>query len=200
MKPTIQGAVEGLVDEAVLRRIVEHSGATAGTVYGKNGKDSLLKKLSGYNRAAQFTRWAVLVDLDQEPCVVEACKLWLPDPSHYMCFRIAVREVESWLLADTEQIAQFLKVSTANIPRDPESLQNPKRSMVDIARKSRSKDIQADMVPRPLSGREVGPAYASRMVEFAEYFWRPDQAAANSDSLDRCLRCLQKLIETKLDS
>lgn len=200
MKPTIQGAVEGLIDEAVLRRIVEHSGATAGTVYGKNGKTSLLKKLSGYNRAAQFARWVVLVDLDQESCVVEARNQWLPDPAPYICFRIAVRETESWLLADTERIAQFLRVSPANIPRDPESIQNPKRAMVDIARKSRSKDIQADMVPRPSSGREVGPAYASRMVEFAENFWRPDEAVANSDSLDRCLRCLQKLIETKLDS
>jgi hypothetical protein len=200
MTPTIQGAVEGLVDEAVFRRIVEYSGATAGTVYGKNGKDSLLRKLNGYNRAAQFTRWAVLVDLDLEPCVVEARHQWLPDPAPYMCFRIAVRETESWLLADAEQLAQFLKVSTANIPRDPESVQNPKRMMVDIARKSRSKDIQADIVPRPSSGREVGNAYASRMVEFAEYFWRPDEAAANSDSLNRCLRCLQELIKAELDS
>jgi hypothetical protein len=31
-------AVEGLTDEAVLRRLIEVSGATLGPVYGKHGK------------------------------------------------------------------------------------------------------------------------------------------------------------------
>jgi hypothetical protein len=34
----IYGAVEGLVDEAVVRRLIRHVGAEPGPIYGKNGK------------------------------------------------------------------------------------------------------------------------------------------------------------------
>jgi hypothetical protein len=32
---------------------------------------------------------------------------WLPQPAQLMCFRVAVRELESWLLADAEALAAF---------------------------------------------------------------------------------------------
>jgi hypothetical protein len=117
-----------------------------------------------------------------------------------MCFRIAVREVEAWLLADQERLSTFLKVATARVPSEPEAEHDPKRAMVDIARKSRKREIREDMVPRPGSGRTVGPAYASRLIEFVSHpttGWRPDIAAKRSDSLRRCLACMRKLIEEK---
>ena len=46
--------VEGATDEAVLRRVVEHLGATLGPVYGKTGKASLLKQLHSYNQGCAF--------------------------------------------------------------------------------------------------------------------------------------------------
>jgi hypothetical protein len=49
------------------------------------------------------------------------------------------------------------------------------------------------MVPRPESRTTVGPAYVSRMIEFAQQHWRPDVAAQRADSLRRALRCLRKL-------
>jgi hypothetical protein len=48
----ISGAVEGLLDEAVLIRLIEDSGATPGLVYGKMGKNHLQKHLRAYNQAA----------------------------------------------------------------------------------------------------------------------------------------------------
>ena len=62
----ICGAVEGMVDEAVLRRLVEEIGAMEGPVYGKNGKLFLLRKLSAYNQAARFAPWIILIDLDDD--------------------------------------------------------------------------------------------------------------------------------------
>jgi hypothetical protein len=38
--------VEGILDEAVLRRLVNDLGAISGTVYGKLGKSFLLEKLN----------------------------------------------------------------------------------------------------------------------------------------------------------
>jgi len=67
--------------------------------------------------------------------------------------------------------------------------------MVDLARRSRRRTIREDMVPREGSGREVGPAYSSRMIEFVRNAWSPEAAMEASDSLCRCVECLIELIE-----
>ena len=190
----ISAAVEGLVDEAVVRKLIAHAGATPGPVYGKQGKSLLRQKIAGYNNAARRAPWMVLVDLDHdEVCAPPLRDAWLPQPAERLCFRVAVREVEAWLLADTQRLAAFLGVSPARVPADPERLDDPKTAMVNLARSSRRRAIQEDMVPREGSGRQVGPAYSSRLIEFASSSWRPDVAARRSDSLRRAIDCLRRL-------
>jgi hypothetical protein len=192
----IAGAVEGLVDQAVMRRLLGEVGAEPGPVYGGNGKDHLLERLDGYNRAARFNPWLVLVDLDRDDdCPPPFRERWLPHPAPRMCFRVAVRAIEAWLLADRERCARFLGVTVSRIPLEPESERDPKRVMVDLARHSRRRDIREDLVPRPGSGRAVGPAYTSRLMEFVESDWRPEVAANCSDSLRRCRQRLVQLVE-----
>jgi hypothetical protein len=193
----ISAAVEGIVDEAVVRRLIEHVGAMLGPVYGKGGKPQLLKNLRGYNEAARHGPWIVLVDLDRDAeCAPPFCSEWLPAVAPQMCFRIAVREVETWLMADREHLADFLRIPLSHIPSALESIADPKQTLVNMARRSRLRAIQKDMVPRPESGRQVGPAYPSRLIEFVENRrkgWRPDVAARSSSSLSRCLQCLHRL-------
>lgn len=193
----ISGAVEGPVDEAVLRRLLSHVGAMPGPIHGKNGKQHLHQQLKGYNQAAQFNPWVVLVDLDEdEECAPPLRATWLPYPAPHLCFRIAVREIEAWLLADREHLARFLSTAVSQIPQNPEAVDNPKRTMVELATRSRRREIREDMVPRPDSGRQVGPAYTSRLIEFIENTkdgWQPATAAQQSDSLNRCLKCLDRL-------
>jgi hypothetical protein len=194
------GAVEGLLDEAVLKRLIAHVGAVPGPMYGKRGKSPLLRQLRGYNRAARFTPWVVLVDLDQdEECAPPFRAARLTEPAPNMCFRIAVREVESWLLSDSERLAQFLAVPRKAVPANPEALPLPKDAMIQLAQRSRRGYIREDMAPRPGSGRRVGPAYSSRLIEFvgdAARGWRPEVATGFSDSLARCLECLRRLVAT----
>lgn len=191
----ICAAVEGIVDEAVVRKLVESAGGVLGAVYGKQGKSLLRQRITGYNNAAQHAPWLVLVDLDHdENCAPPLRDAWLPQPAPHLCFRIAVREVEAWLLADVERLAQFLSVARSKLPVDPERLDDPKATMINLARASRSRDIREDMTPRPESGRKVGPAYSSRLIEFASREWRPDVAACRADSLMRAMRCLKRLI------
>lgn len=195
----IAAAVEGIVDEAVVRRLIEHVGARPGPVYGKSGKLKLLKSIKGYNEAARHGPWIVLVDLDHDAeCAPPFCAEWLPSVAPRMCFRIAVREVEAWLLADREHLADFLRIPVSSIPLAPESIEDPKQTLVNMARRSRLRAIQKDMVPRPESRRQVGPAYPSRLIEFVENRqkgWRPEVAAESSSSLSRCLQCLYRLAE-----
>lgn len=62
-------AVEGDVDEAVLRRVLDQAGATPIAVYGKFGKDHLTNKLPAYNAAARYWPWVVVRDLNSDaPC------------------------------------------------------------------------------------------------------------------------------------
>jgi len=185
------------VDEAVLRRLVEHVGGQTGTVYGRKGKSYLRQRIGGFNQAARYSPWVVVVDLNAEAdCAPALCAKWLPDPASSLCFRVAIREVEAWLLADGETLARFLGVARDFVPNDPESLVRPKEAMVRLGRRSRKRAIRKDMVPRRGSGRAVGPAYTSRLIEFASTEWRPAVAAARSDSLTRAIGCLQKLLES----
>ncbi len=187
----ISVAVEGLLDEAVLLRVIEHCGFTVGPVHGKGGKQHLLQRLSGYNRAASVAPWCVLIDLDQDPrCPADCREAWLPEPAPLMRCRIVVREIEAWLFGDRERLASHLGVARSRLPSVPESVPQPKEAMVELSRRSRRADVREDMVPRPGSGRKVGPAYVSRLIEFASDQgdgWRPEVASSNVDSLRRCM-------------
>ena len=190
-------AVEGAVDEAVMRRLVAYAGGQTGSVYGRNGKTALRERINGYNQAARHAPWVVLVDLDNDAdCAPPIREEWVPEPAPNLCFRIAVREVEAWLMADAQTLSRFLRVGLGTLLAEPEKLERPKDTMVDLARRSRRKDIRTDMVPRERSGRRVGPAYASRLIEYIQEHWRPDVAAERSESLQRAIRCLQKLVRT----
>jgi hypothetical protein len=192
---TISAAVEGDVDEAVARRLILEVGARPGPVYGKNGKAALRARMSGYNQAARHAPWLVLVDLNGDAeCAPPLRRDWIPAPADRLCFRIVVRQVEAWLMSDAERLARYLSVPRHRVPADPETLENPKVAMVNLARGSRRRDLKNDMVPRPGSGRGVGPAYTSRLIEDATGHWRPGIAAGGSDSLRRALGCLQRLV------
>jgi hypothetical protein len=190
----ISAAVEGIVDEAVARALILFAGATPGALYGKQGKPFLQQRIAGYNAAAHHAPWIVVVDLDRDhDCAPSLRSCWVPKPARYLCFRVAVRAVEAWLLADSEQIATFLAVARNRIPANPEALDDPKASMVALARASHRREIREDIVAREGSGREVGPAYASRLIEFASSWWRPAVAAKEAESLRRAIDCLRRL-------
>jgi hypothetical protein len=196
----ISGAVEGPTDEAVLRSLLVHVGAKPGQIYGGQGKQFLKQKIHGYNNAAKHSPWIVLVDLDRDAeCAPSLLRAWISEPAPAMCLRVAVREVEAWLLADPDHLSNFLGIPASRVTSDPDELLDPKQTLVELARSSRRRNIREDMVPRPGSGRKVGPAYTSRLIEFVTptgALWRPDVAAHRSDSLRRCLRCLRLLVET----
>jgi hypothetical protein len=193
----ISSAVEGLVDEAVVKRLIVETGGNPGPVYGKNGKPHLKKHINGYNQAARLRPWLVLIDLNHEfDCAPPLKSVWLQKPSSLMCFRVAVREVEAWLLADRQRFSSFFQIPLSIVPTGPESIDNPKELIVNLAGRSRSRAIRDDMVPRLGSGRSIGPGYPSRLIEFAiddRKGWRPQHAARSSDSLKRCLNRLRAL-------
>lgn len=186
-------AVEGDTDAAVAERLLQHAGHEAGRVYVAHGKTNLTSLLAGYNNAAKYWFWFVLRDLDHDAsCAPALVENLLPQVASRMVLRVAVREMEAWLLGDCERVAWFLAVPAKLIPGDPESLDHPKRALVDIARQSKRRTVREDMVPREGSTAQVGPGYTSRVIEYAHAHWRPDVAATRCGSLRRCLAALQR--------
>ncbi len=183
----ISAAVEGDLDEAVVRRLIAHVGGLPGEVYGKSGKTRLHQRIGGYSNAAQHNPWLVLVDLDHDfDCAPLLCMDWLPSSAaSKLCFRVAVRAVEAWLMTDPETLATFFRVPQGKVPRHPEQAGDPKTDLVNLARGSRRREIRDDIVPRPESGRRVGPAYSSRLSEYVSALWRPEVAANRARSLQR---------------
>lgn len=104
-----------------------------------------------------------------------------------MCFRIAVRASESWLLADRQAIADFLSVSIALIPPLPENEPVPKQLMIRIAGRSRRRAIREGMVPAQGDSSKIGPEYTSMLAEYARERWDPRQASERAPSLRRAL-------------
>ena len=199
----ISAAVEGVMDEVVLRTLIQHVGAQPGGFYGKHGKQYLSKYFQAYLRAARLEPWVVMIDLDHDSdCPAMVRRNWLfragaQESLPLLCFRIAKREVEAWLLADRERIAQFLGVPARFVEPDPEQLDDPKTAIIRLVERSRIKQLKAEMLPRPGSFRDVGPAYNSRLIQFVTNRgrgWRPEIAAQSSESLRRALACLRRLV------
>ncbi|MGI8475995.1 MAG: hypothetical protein ACR2OO_06470 [Thermomicrobiales bacterium] len=183
--------VEGEIDQAVVARLFRDTGVETAPAIIKGGKAKLLGDLEKYDQAALFQPCLVLVDLDHShPCAPAALAAWLPKPAPMMNLRIAVREVESWLLADQAAIASFLGVDVARVARvanEPDALAHPKLTLVQLAGKSKRRDIRDDIPPRPGSGRTEGPGYMGAVLTFVRDQWNPRQASLKSDSMRRCM-------------
>lgn len=202
MTPEVNAAVEGDVDEAVLRALVAKAGGRVSAVFGKAGKGYLKEKIGAFNHAATHWPWVVLVDLDHDaPCPPEFVRTWVPARSQGLCFRVAVREVESWLLADRRGVAGFLGVPEAVVPADADALDDPKSEIVRLATRSRRRDIREDMAPRPGSRLSIGPLYSARLIEFVTdpvRRWDVDEARARSSSLERSVAALGRFVASLL--
>lgn len=190
----LSAAVEGIADEAALRRLADHSGVELGAVYVTGGKQQLDRRLSGFNFAARRSPWLVLRDLDIDAdCAPSLIRNLVPNRSALLGLRIPVRSLEAWLLADRENLAAFLRLSVDRVAVQPEAIERPKLELVSLARRSRRRTIRRDMVPAEGVSAKVGPGYNAHLIEFISRHWRPEEAARRSASLTGCLRALRRL-------
>lgn len=190
----LTAAVEGVADEAVARRLVHWAGMEVAAVYGGAGKHQLDRRLPAYARAARLQPWLVLRDLDHDAdCAPSLRRQLLDFHTSELLLRIPVRAVDAWLLADVAGVIEYFRVRAKDVPEDPEALDRPKRSLVDLARRSRRRAVRRAMVPEPGLSAEVGVGYTGTVLEFVQGIWSPERAAERSDSLRRCLAALRRL-------
>jgi Domain of unknown function (DUF4276) len=192
----IHTLVEGLMDEAAANSLIKMAGHTPGTCFGKKGYTKIQSKVESFNQTSVGAIYLVLVDFMDTglPCPAEVVSERVPHRRPNLLFRIVVRELESWLLADKENLADFLNVSVAKIPTDPERLKDPKLTLVNLARSSRSKSIREALVPDPGSvTAKEGRLYTSEMIRLIQERWDIATARGNSESLNKCCNRLEEM-------
>lgn len=193
-------AVEDELGEQMLRVLLAQSGREflIGTVYGKQGNSYLKRMLSAFNNAAKGMAYLVFTDLDEKPCATFLIEDWFKcrvgeyhtHRSPNLLFRIAVREVESWIMADRNAFAGFLGISTNKIPFRTDEIPDPKRFLLNLARTSRKKELREDLIPAPGDKRQIGPDYNGRLSEFLHSRWRGSFAELHSPSLAKARNML----------
>lgn len=194
--PSITLAVEDVLSERVmLRMLAQLRGDIVATAkIGFKGNAYLRRIACGLNKAARGSGFILLTDQDNpENCPAMLISEWLSgDDLHpNLLFRVAVMEVESWLLADRIAIADFLGVPIARLPENADSLANPKQFLVNLARSSNRSNVRDDLVPKPGGTAQVGPNYNGRLAEFLEANWSCKRARSHSDSLKRAVRRIE---------
>jgi len=189
-------AIEDDLSEAVLLRLLRESTRYAtGASYGRSGFGYLRSTITGWNRAAKGMPFIVLTDLDHHECPPALKRDWLPEPqSPNLMLRIAVREVEAWLLADRGNLAQFLRVSRERLPHNPDLIADPKALLIELARRSQSREVRARIAPKAGSTAKQGPEYNVTMSTFVRDIWDIAVAKENSPSLARTVTRIMSFV------
>lgn len=186
-------AVEDQLSEAVLKKIlnITEDRFLVTTCYSRGGFGYLKKNIAGFNNAAKGMPFFVLTDLDTAECPPALIKEWLPYPKHHnLLFRIAVREVEAWILADSKGFTRYLGIAIESIPLEVESIKDPKQTLIKLTKKSRNRRIRESIVPSSNSDARQGPDYNGALITFVNKFWDIKTAMKNSISLKKTVKAV----------
>lgn len=182
------------LSEYILIRLLKEFGSKyeVANSYGGRGFGYIKSNINGFNQACIITPFLVLTDLDNNQCPLALRNSWFQSPPHpNMIFRIAVREVEAWLLADKDGFSRFVGVSKVNFPDSPEMEIDPKRTLINLTQRSRKRSIREDIVPINQNAR-IGANYNGRLIDFVMNHWDISKALKRSESLKRAYNRLQQ--------
>ena len=159
------------------------------------GKGKIKKRIKAYNNAAQHGYYFIITDLDNDyECAPLLISDWLPDiRASQLFFRVAVHEVESWLLADNENFAVFFSLSNKLVPLEPDKVIDPKGTVISLAKRSKKREIREAIVPID-NYASIGPEYNTKLQSFVQNYWNINSARRNSPSLNKAINSLEKII------
>ncbi|WP_179188282.1 hypothetical protein [Sphingomonas sp. IBVSS2] len=180
-------AGEGILDLAVARKMLSRYGHQVASEFDKGGKHRLDAAIPGYLNAARFSPWLILRDLDDDGCPVALLNQIAPNRHEIggALIRLCNRSVESWLLADRSGFARFFGLALAIVPANPDLLVDPKQVLIQCVSASRHRNLREGVIPRPGSGRKVGPEYNAVLSDFVNEIWDVDRGCDQSNSLSR---------------
>lgn len=165
------------------------------------------QKISNFNSLSESYPVILLMDLDEKDCAPIVLRDFFQDTkkSNHFIFNIANDEAEAWLMADRTSFSEYFRVPIDTIP-SPQRIRNKKdfyHEMVfpykssfymvnEIIPNSRIKEFKDQMIPQ--NGAKKGKEYNSALTPFIRNHWVIDNARLNSDSLNRMIIRIDKLI------
>ena len=159
-------ATEDELSEKVGLRLAGEVGLEVGTCLRRNGFGYLKSRISNFCQMARQHPVLLITDLDQKACASGLMNDWLGElgrPDN-LVFRIAVREVESWLLADHEAM-RILLGPKGTLPFAPDNLIDPKQALLTLAMGA-SRDVKEDLLAQRGSIASQGIGYNARLGDF----------------------------------
>jgi hypothetical protein len=192
---TVYLAAEDAPGLAIGRRLIASSPPlTVSREENGRGFGKLKNSAPNYNRMAGFGYPVLLiVDVDSAECPEDLRSSWLtPKPHESFLFRVAIREIESWILADHEAMADFLRIKRSILPDNPEQLVDPKATLLRLAQAAPRK-IRDGLLPERGSKAIIGPEYNYLLADHIYNRWDLSKASARSTSLRRAMAAVAKL-------
>jgi hypothetical protein len=187
---TAELVVEDELSETLLKKLCSSANPNLeiGAVRNTSGFGQIKKNLAAFNNLARLKPVIVLTDLDKANCAVELMDEWFSGLMRHprLTFRVAVREIESWVIADRERFARFLGIQINLVPPYPDQLEDPKKTVLQLAQASPSRSLKKALLPAGRTAR-IGPGYNDVMSEFVGSKWRAGVARSNSPSLHRAM-------------
>ena len=160
----------------------------------KGGFGYLRSKMDNWRQMAGQQVMLVLTDLDRANCLVEFRSSWLSAkqlPANLL-LRVAVREVESWLLADHVALRALIG-ARGHLPAQPDELPDPKQFLLQLA-KSAPKAVREDLIKVAPGHLAQGLGYNARLSALVNGQWCPERAAERSPSLARARTRLHEAV------
>jgi hypothetical protein len=192
-------ATEDELSEAVgIRLVAEVSTACEVTLKFRQGGYGYLKsKLETFCQIARRQPVLLMTDLDTGTCPPDLIAKWMGRRAHpeKLLFRVAVREIEAWLLADHNAMKGLFGRRITRLPEQPDTLQDPKRTLLTLAEQA-PRAIRNDLLRERDAIALQGLGYNARLCAFVRETWNPERAALRSDSLRRIRERLRQLAAT----
>ena len=160
----------------------------------KGGFGYLRSRMDSWRQMAKHQVMMVLTDLDRADCVVDFRDEWLahkPVPESLL-FRVAVREMESWALADHEAMRALIGVRGV-LPVAPDELPDPKQVLLRLANGA-PRPVKVDLLKTVDGTLYQGLGYNACLTEWVGSVWNPQRAAERSPSLARARHRLQEVV------
>ncbi len=187
---------EDELSEAIAKKLVQQvlPSINIDCSLGKQGFGYIKSKMKAWNEISEYKLILVVTDLDNHECAPKMRHEWTKGlkPNSNLLFRIAVREIESWLLADHLSVKKVVK-TTAKIPESPDLLNNPKQTLLNLIDKYGYRQFKEDLIRKEGNNCFQGIGYNNVLSAFVESTWSASRAAKRSDSLRRSIDHLQSI-------
>ena len=190
-------ATEDALSEAVAERLIREADQRlcVAVRMGRRGNGYLKQKFAALLKTAKSVPVLMLTDLDRIDCPPTLVDSWrgqnvLPEG---LIFRVVVREIEAWLLADRKGFARFSGTPLDKVPLKPETLIDPKQELLNLVRKYGKRELKNAILPGQNSSAKVGLGYNHTLVRFISAVWSVEKAAENAESLARAYRRIREL-------